>query len=186
MGERVENMLRRIAQDQLAEKGLELLDVEFKSGALRVTLDSDSPLDLDRIAEASAVISRLIDASQEFDEIGQFNLEVSSPGIERTLRTEAHFKRHIGSKINVKTKADYEGPRRFAGVVESVNDGSIAVRVDDSYGLPVSELEVRLEEIERARTVFEWGSQNPPKGKAGGGSKKANRRKMTANKLGKG
>ena len=185
MTQRVEERLREIAQIPLADQGLELLDIELKSGSLRVTLDSETPLDLDRIAQASALISRLIDDSVEFDDMGRFNLEVSSPGLERTLRTESHFKRFIDSRVNIKMKPDFVGPRRLTGVLKKVEDGSVTLQTSDSSVNPPIDLKVGIDEIERARTVFEWGSPKPPNSKASGGSKRTGKTKLTANKTAK-
>ena len=185
MTQRIEERLQEIAQIPLADQGLELLDIELKSGSLRVTLDSETPLDLDRIAQASALISRLIDDSVEFDDMGRFNLEVSSPGLERTLRTESHFKRFIDSRVNIKMKPDFVGPRRLTGMLKKVEDGSVTLQTSDSsVNLPI-DLKVGIDEIERARTVFEWGSPKPPNSKASGGSKRTGKTKLTANKTAK-
>ncbi|MDA8081049.1 MAG: ribosome maturation factor RimP [Actinomycetota bacterium] len=183
MTQGIEAKLREIAQDPLADRGLELLDVELKSGSLRVTLDSETPLDLDRIADASSLISRLIDDSVEFDDMSQFNLEVSSPGLERRLRTEAHFRRFLGSKVSIKMSPEFAGLRRFAGVVNKVEDGSVTVKVDDSSVTGSQDLEVKIDEIERARTVFEWGPSTASRSKSIHGSKPPGKTKMTANKM---
>lgn len=185
MAQRMEQMLRELAREPLGDRGLEILDVELKGGSLRVILDSETPLDLDRIAEASAAISRLIDDSTDFDDVGKFNLEVSSPGVERTLRTESHFRRFVGSKVSVKTKPDFAGPRRFTGVLEGVESSCIQVKLDDPPRPEYSNLEVMLDEIERARTVFEWGSQGSQKAKTGSGSRKRKNSRTAVGKLAK-
>ncbi len=178
MTQEVEKKLREMAEKPLMDQGLEILDVELKSGSLRVTLDSEAPLDLDRIAKASTLISRLIDDSAEFDQIGQFNLEVSSPGVERTLRTESHFKRFVGSKLSVKMKQDFSGPRRISGVLKNAEGGVVTIQNSDAQASPYSDIEVKIDDIERARTVFEWGAQKPPKAKSGSGSKRTGKTKL--------
>ncbi|TAN27962.1 MAG: ribosome maturation factor RimP [Actinomycetota bacterium] len=183
--QRIEDKLRALAEESLADQGLEILDIEFKGGALRITLDGEAPLDLDRISHASTLISHLIDDSVEFDDMGQFTLEVSSPGLERTLRTESHFKRFIGSNLSLKMKPEFDGPRRFTGALKSVDAGSIVVVSDDSSSMPSTEFELRIDEIERAHTVFEWGQSKSPKIKSGNGSKRVGKSKMTANKTAK-
>ena len=178
MAHGIESRLRELAQERLAEHGLEMLDVELKNGSLRVTLESETSLDLDRIADASVLISTLIDDSGEFDGMGKFNLEVSSPGVERVLRTEPHFKRFVGTKVSLKMKSDFTGPRRFSGVLFKVGDGRITVLAEAENASSASELDVRIEDIERARTVFEWGAQKPPKAKSGSGSKRTGKTKL--------
>ncbi|NNN19207.1 MAG: ribosome maturation factor RimP [Acidimicrobiaceae bacterium] len=186
LAQKIEDRLREVAESELADQGLEILDIELKGGSLRVTLDSETSLDLDRVSKASHLISRLIDDSVEFDDMGQFTLEVSSPGLERLLRTEAHFRRFIGSKVIVKTKPEYSGPRRFGGVIKSVGEGSITLQLDDPSAGLGPEMEVRIIEIERAHTLFEWGSPKSAKAKSGSGSKQAsNKTNLTANKIAK-
>ena len=185
MAQRIEDKLRKLAEASLADQGLEMLDIEFRGGSLRVTLDSETPLDLDRISQASTLISRLIDDSVEFDDMGQFTLEVSSPGLERTLRTESHFRRFIGAKLSLKMNSEFAGPRRFTGTLKSADARSIMVLADSSSALPGDELELKIDQIERAHTVFEWGSSQSPKIKSANGSKRAGTSKLTANKTAK-
>lgn len=185
MSTELERKVRDLIDSNLADDGLELLDVELKEGSFRLTLDSETPLDLDRVAQASILISRLIDDTSAFDELGPFNLEVSSPGVERTLRTEAHFRRFIGSKVSFKTKPNVTGPRRFTGLIKRMEGFSIVIELDDS-SLGISpELELGIEDIERARTIFEWGSPKPPKAKLKGGPKRTIKSNSTANKIAK-
>lgn len=181
----LERKVRDLTSDKLTEDGLELLDVEFKEGSLRLTLDSETLLDLDRVAQASILISKLIDESPFFDELGSFNLEVSSPGVERTLRTEAHFRRFIGSKVSFKTKSNVPGPRRFTGLIKRTVGSTIFIELDDS-SLGISpELDLDVNDIERARTIFAWGSPKPPKTKSKGGPRRTSKSNLTPNKIAK-
>lgn len=181
----IEEKVRSLAEGALKESGLELLDIEFKAGSLRITLDSLDSMDLDRIAEASTLISKLIDASNDFDELGSFTLEVSSPGVERTLRTEQHFQRFIGSKAAFKTKPDTVVPRRFQGVIQGASDGVVTVALEDSAVSEVEVLQIRIDQLERARTVFEWGASKPKAGSKSNGNKKAVKPNSTTNEIAK-
>jgi ribosome maturation factor RimP len=81
---------------------------------------------------------------------------VSSPGLERPLRTPDHFRRFAGSKVSVKTRPGVEGDRRVEGILTDVDD----------HGFSVNERRLSYDDVEKARTVFEWGP--PPKpGKVG-------------------
>lgn len=129
---------------------LDLYDVEHNGGVLRVLVDADGGVDLDRIARLSRSVSRTLD---EHDLVpGRYTLEVSSPGLERPLRTEDHFRRAVGSKVKVKTFPGYEGPRHLRGVIDTVDSHSIKVR-DDSGVVH----QIGFGEVTSARTVFEWG-----------------------------
>jgi len=88
---------------------------------------------------------------------------VSSPGLERPLRTPAHFQRFIGADVAVKTKAEVEGDRRVEGTLESADDeGFVAAGRRLSYS-----------DVEKARTVFVWepAERGKAKDKAKGKSK---------------
>jgi ribosome maturation factor RimP len=152
--------VRELVLPVLTERGLDLYDVELAGPVLRVVVDSPSSLDLDVVADATRAVSRLLD---EVDPIpGRYTLEVTSPGLERTLRTPAHFERAVGEKVKIKTVPEVESDRRVEGVLETADPAGIAIRTDeaDSDGAAVRRL--RYEEIVRARTVFDWGPAPKP------------------------
>jgi ribosome maturation factor RimP len=134
---------------------LQLYDVEHQGTAVRVLVDRPGGVDLDTITEATRRISRALDDADPIE--GRYTLEVSSPGLERPLRTPAHFAGAVGTTVNVKTRPGTEGERRVAGVIEDADDAGVTIRLDggDTRGL-------RYEEIERARTVFAWGPAPRP------------------------
>ena len=93
--------VREIVAPLLAARGLFVDDVEHKGSALRITVDREGGVDLDAIAEATRVVSRALDEDDPVP--GSYTLEVSSPGLERPLRTPAHFARAVGTAVKVKT-----------------------------------------------------------------------------------
>ena len=146
--------VRRLVEPLLAARGLELFDVELRSGVLRISVDKDTGLDLDAISEASEVISEALDNEDPIP--GKYTLEVSSPGLERPLRTPAHFRRFVGTTVSVRTQPQVEGERRIQGTLEAADDD----------GITVAGRRLTYSEIERARTVFEWGpAPKPGKGR---------------------
>jgi ribosome maturation factor RimP len=152
--------------------GVELVDVEHRGAVLRVVVDEDGGIGLDRLAAVTQAISRTLD---ERDPVpGRYTLEVSSPGLERPLRTPTHFARALGQKVAIKTTAAYDGERRFTGLLVAASDDEVTVVTDEG-----GRLVVPLNVVERARTVFEWG----PGPKPGKGSKPgtAKRRADAAN-----
>ncbi len=156
--------IRSLVAPLVEAEGLELYDVEDAGGVLRVLVDRAGGIDLDAVAAATRLVS---DAIDEVDALaGPTTLEVSSPGLERPLRTPAHFARALGARINVKTVPGSEGERRFEGTLVEADDDSITVEGDGGVRA------LGYEEIERARTVFEWGGQPRP-----GGSKKPSGKK---------
>ncbi len=148
--------VRLLIAPLLEETDAELYDIEFTSGVLRITLDQSGGVDMGAIGSFTRALSRLLD---ETDPIaGQFTLEVSSPGLERVLRTVEHFERAIGESVAVKTKAGGEAPRRCTGALTAADSESITVEPAD--GSPA--VRIPLPEIDRARTVFDWGPAPKP------------------------
>ncbi len=152
-----------LATPLLADLGLEIYDVEHAGGILRVTVEREGGVDLDTIALATRVLSRELDHADPMP--GRYTLEVTSPGLERTLRTPRHLQRAVGSTVNVRTHADVEGARRVHGLLQAADDEGITVFVTD--GPDRGERRVRSDQIERARTVFEWQSAPKPGGPKG-------------------
>ena len=97
---RVRELVLPIASDL----GLELYDIEQRGGTLRITLDtpagSDSGVKLDDLSLASRLIGRELDHHDPVP--GHYTLEVTSPGVERALRTAAHFRREIGKVVAIR------------------------------------------------------------------------------------
>jgi ribosome maturation factor RimP len=147
--------VRDIVEPLLAARDLSLYDIEHAGGQLKVTIDRPGGVDLQSLSEATRLVSRVLD---EHDPIpGHYTLEVSSPGLERALRTPAHFAGAVGMSVNVKLHAGAEGDRRVSGVLTEAGDEEITIVADDG-----EERRVGLDEIERARTVFEWGPAPRP------------------------
>jgi ribosome maturation factor RimP len=146
---------------------LELVDVELRAGVLLVTVDRDGGVDLGALTDANRVVSAVLD---ELDPIpGRYTLEVSSPGVERTLRTPAHFVRAIGETVTVKTRPQAPGERRRRGVLVAADDDGLTLDVD---GGPDGGIHLSYSDIDKARTVFVWGPEGGPRSKAAPSSKR--------------
>lgn len=145
----------------LGDMGLELYDLEFSGGVLRVTIDtpagSPAGVDIDQISLVTRLLGRELDHDENAVP-GRFTLEVTSPGLERTLRTPAHFAREVGKTVSVRFVSERDGRRRIAGLLVAATDTDATVRLDDtgeSVQFPVSA-------VEKAKTVFVWESQPKP------------------------
>jgi len=156
---------------------LDLYDLEFNGGLLKITVDtrpgSESGITLDQLALVTRLVSRDLDHHDPIP--GHYTLEVSSPGLERHLRTPEHFRRAIGSTVSVRLRAIESGERRIQGVLVAADEHTATIRLDDAA---LTERVVSLDTIDRARTVFTWGGVEKPgsaKGKkaAGKGTKGA-------------
>lgn len=150
-----------------------LYDVTLTSGKLVVAVTRSGGIDLEAIASISRALNADLD---EHDPIGgSYTLEVTSPGLERPLRTPAHFAGAVGEQVTVRTKPHVEGERRVRGTLKSADDTSFTVVVDEKVGdLAVGdEQTLAYEDIERARTTFTWGDQTTKPGQNKPGQKKA-------------
>ena len=98
--------VRDLAEAVTRRRRLRLWDVEMGGqpgrSVVRVYVDSDDGVDLDTVAEVSEELSRALDLRDPI--AGRYILEVSSPGLERTLRNPEHFALSVGKKVMVKTR----------------------------------------------------------------------------------
>ncbi|HUJ66715.1 MAG TPA: ribosome maturation factor RimP, partial [Acidimicrobiales bacterium] len=122
---------------------------------VRVLVDRPGGIDLEGCAQASRLLSPLLDDRPDLVPDGSYQLEVSSPGAERTLRTVDHYRRYLGSPIAVKTRVPIDGARRHQGTLVYADETVIRIQTSET-GTETSE-EVRYDQIERARTVLIWG-----------------------------
>ncbi len=162
----LETDLRRWAAPLLAEQELDLYDVELTGGVLKVVVDRTGGVGLDEIARFTRGLSHLLD---EHDPISSnYTLEVSSPGIERRLRTAAHWRGAVGQPVKIKLRAGVAEDRRITGTVADATDDAATITTDGDA------TEVAYADIDSARTVFVWPGQpkpgKPPRGEAGQGA----------------
>jgi len=142
--------VHHLVEPLVVSAGLELVDVQLENGSLQVFVDRPDGLDLEAISLLSSRISAVLD---EHDPVpGRYVLEVSSPGLERPLRRPDHFVRFVGTMVSVKTRPGVEGERRQKARLEAADD----------EGIVLGGRRLSYDDIETARTVFEWGGQPKP------------------------
>ena len=140
-----------LVEPLLEARGAELYDVVLGGATLQVLVAGQ--VDVEVLAELTRDISAALDEDDPMPD--RYTLEVSTPGLERTLRIPSHFTGAIGERVKIKTNPNTEGDRRVDGVLTAADDEGFVVDTGTeqrrmSYG-----------DVERARTVFEWGP--PPK-----------------------
>jgi ribosome maturation factor RimP len=159
----------------LDDLGLELYDMEFSGGVLKVTIDTpagqEAGVDIDQISRVNRLLGRELDHNDVVP--GRYTLEVSSPGLERNLRTPHHFQREVGKDVSIRLVAEHEGQRRFAGALVAATDATATVRVTDT----AQSVEIPLALIEKAKTVFVWESQPKPNSKEARAAKRSTSQK---------
>ncbi|WP_371194492.1 ribosome maturation factor RimP [Glaciecola sp. SC05] len=121
--------------------GFELVGVEFiragKHSTLRVYIDSENGIDVDDCADVSRQVSAVLDVEDPIT--NEYNLEVSSPGMDRPLFKAAHYASVVGEEITVKLNLPQDGRRNFKGVLTQSTDTHIHVEVDgEAFVLAIS------------------------------------------------
>jgi ribosome maturation factor RimP len=166
----IERVTRMIAP-LIADLKLDLYDIEFRGGVLRVTLDtppgSPAGVDIDTLALVTRMISRDFDHDDPMP--GHYTLEVTSPGLERTLRTPVHFQRELGKTVAIRLRDIGGTDRRVQGTLLSANDTECVVRLEPETGSKKAaaatepeERTISYSQIDRAKTVFVWGPAPKP------------------------
>ncbi len=139
----------------LSPLGLNLYDVELERGTLNVVVNKEGGVDLESLTKANRVISEWLDENDPIP--GRFTLDVSSPGLERRLRSPEHFASALGEVVTLRETREGEATRRLEGTLLEASDTTVSIH-DEQLGRVV----VPLSSIERARTVFRWGGEAKP------------------------
>lgn len=173
MLQKVENLAREV----VAREGCDFYDVEFTSHAgqrvLRLYIDkTPGPVGVDDCANVSRGLSLMLDVEDVIPG-GAFNLEVSSPGLERTLKRKEHFARAVGQKVWIKIERALQTygvndkqlaiAKQLNGrLLEAVPEKGIRIVIEEKRLEPL-EVELPWDAIEKAKLVFELekGNKNP-------------------------
>lgn len=138
-------------EPELQGLGYELVEVEFApgpgGGTLRFYIDKPQGTDKGIDAEDCATVSHaLLDSIEADDPLpGDFSIEVSSPGLDRVLRTAEHFARYVDNRVKVELAVPRDGRKRYTGMLRRADGESIEMDVDNFS------VSIRLAEIQRAR-----------------------------------
>lgn len=142
--------IERAVAPVVESSDLELVDVEFESRIVRVTVDREGGVDLESIGRLTSAVSRALDDADAVPG-ERYELEVSSPGLERRLRRPHHYMSRIGTELSVKTKPGVEGDRRLEGRLASADERGIRIELGDG-----SIRQLAYDDVDRATTVFDW------------------------------
>jgi len=154
--------VRDLAESVAGRRDLRLWDVELSGGrgnsVVRVYVDGEEGVDLDTVAEISQELSRGLDLRDPFP--GRYVLEVSSPGLERSLKRPEHFSASVGKKVTMKTKRPLNGSsHRIDGLIRSAGAAAVQIVLEGADGSGEPQVEVPYDQVKMARTVFEWQSE---------------------------
>lgn len=134
----------------IAALGFELVGVEFMEGnrrsRLRIYIDSANGINVDDCAKVSHQVSGVLDVEDPV--AGQYDLEVSSPGLDRPLFEAEHFERFAGERVRLRTTIPFDGQRNFTGLLKGMSDDRIVIETDEG-----DEHAVALASVRSARVV---------------------------------
>ena len=135
------------------QMGIILWDVEFvKEGAkkiLRITIDSEEGIDINLCEKFHRTIDPMLDEADPIDE--SYYLEVTSPGIEREIKTDAHIAMCEGEQVELKLYAPKNGSKVFCGVLAGLSeDGKVVIEINGEQN------EFEKNEIAKMHTVFDF------------------------------
>ena len=147
------DIVREIAQPLAAELGLTLWDVTFtKEGAewyLRVFIDKPEGISIDDCVNMTHAINPVLDKEDPISQ--EYMLEVSSPGLERDIKTPEHIAYCTGETVEARLFAPLQGSRVHRGVLEGLDEeGNVLLAVGENT------LSIPRSAISRMTTVFEF------------------------------
>jgi ribosome maturation factor RimP len=159
----VREEVRQLARPLAEDDGFELVDVELSSlgrhRVIRVYLDKPGGVSVGDCAQFSRRLSDCLDMNQTIP--GSYMLEVSSPGLERPVRTLEHVGRFAGQRVALTTHEPRDGRRKWEGALLGPREGSAGVRTDEG-----EEYWFDWAEVKSARLVVDpWEGLRNPKGR---------------------
>ncbi|MBD2783264.1 ribosome maturation factor RimP [Xenorhabdus doucetiae] len=127
----LEQKLTEIISAPVEALGFELVGLEFiraRVSTLRVYIDSEEGITVDNCADVSHQVSAVLDVEDPVP--GLYNLEISSPGLERPLFKAEHYQRFIGEEVNLMLRMAMQNRRKWKGIIKAVDGEMITVAVD--------------------------------------------------------
>ena len=127
----------------ISSMGYELLGIEYgdqgRGALLRIYIDHDNGIKLDDCVSVSRRVSALLDVEDLI--AGHYDLEVSSPGLDRPLFSEEQFGRYLSHQVKIVMALPQMGRKRFTGTLKDIVDGIVVIEVDNEiYDLPYAEI----------------------------------------------
>ena len=142
-----ERQLLEALEPRAQAENVEIVTIEIvgakKAPTIRVYIDVEGGVSFEELAAAQSWIDAIVDAIDPFP--GAYTLEVSSPGIDRPLRTLEHFARFVGETCQVQTVAPIDGRSKYTGTIVSAADGVVVLDVE---GTSTS---IGIEQIKKAK-----------------------------------
>ncbi len=158
----IEAKVRELANGTVDRAGYDLVDLEYRrepgGWTLRLYIDKDGGVTLEDCQRVSHEIGTLLEVEDPIPH--RFNLEVSSPGLDRPLKSATDFRASVGKLVRASVCEPIEGRRNFRGRLVAVDgtDDAPVLRIEDEAGEVHG---IDASRLDRARLVFEWPEKNP-------------------------
>ncbi len=141
-----------LVENIIVDLGYDLYDVEYlkegKDYILRITIDNDKGINIEDCEKVSNAINDILDSADYIKD--QYNLEVSSPGLERILKKDKHFEKQIGNEVYIKLYKSVNGLKEVQGVLKEYSPEKLILDVDNN------KIEIECKDIAIAKTIFNW------------------------------
>ena len=132
MKKSIKDAVRELIEPTVNDLGYMIWDVLYsKIGAdyhLEITIDKEGGIDIDDCEKVHRAIDPIIDEADPIEDF--YYLEVSSPGLERELRTDDHINACLGEAVEAKLFAAHEGRKSVVGILESYEDRNVTIDED--------------------------------------------------------
>ena len=152
MAKNIEEKVEQLIEKTINELGYKLYDVEYakegKDYFLRIFIDKNEGIDLNDCEKVNDTVNPILDAADYIKE--QYFLEISSPGIERTLRKDKHLKQNIGEKVEIKLFKPINKQKNIIGILKDYNAEEIEIETSEEV------CKIDRKNISIIKTVYEW------------------------------
>jgi len=145
--------LNEIIEPVVTAMNFEFVGLEYLSGAspavLRIYIDQPDGINVDDCALVSRQVSAVLDVEDPIS--SEYNLEVSSPGLNRPLFTVEQYQQCLGEKVQIKLRYHLDGRRKFTGIVRKAEGSEIELMVDNEIVV------ISVSDIDKGNMVFNHG-----------------------------
>lgn len=129
----IKGKVAEVATEICQDLGYELVDVEFKKGAkhnlISIFIYKEDGIGLDDCESVSRKIDEILDKDEDLTD--PYYLEVSSPGLDRPIKTKDDYRRNLGKEVEVKLYAPIDGKKQFEGFLTSYDDENVLINMED-------------------------------------------------------
>ena len=148
---KIEENISQLVKAPVEKLGYELYDVEYRKQGkdyyITIYIDSENGITLEDCEKTSNELDEILDKADLIKE--QYFLEISSPGLERTIRTDEHLQKAIGKEIEITLYTKIDNKKQYIGVLKAYNENSITIQNEE-------EKEIDRKNISNIKQIYKW------------------------------